>query len=46
MNLVNAHIETTALQWPNSQPLKDQISIPLALSLQPFAHQTTLGSIP
>jgi hypothetical protein len=44
--LVNPHVETTAQVWPNSQELKDYLSIPLALALQPLAHDHAEGSIP
>lgn len=36
--LMNPHVESTSTHWPNSQQLKDHLSFPLALSLQPFAH--------
>ncbi len=45
MNLVNPHIETTAGKWPNSQQLKDHLSIPLTLSMEPFGHSQLPGSI-
>jgi len=43
--LVNSHLETTSEVWPNSNELKEHLSLPLALSLQPFAHDQSQGSI-
>lgn len=36
--LTNPHVESTAAIWPNNQQLKDKLSFPLALALQPFAN--------
>ena len=40
----NPHVETTAEIWPNNHDLKEYISVPLALSLQPLAHEQPLTS--
>jgi hypothetical protein len=37
--LVNPHVESTGSHWPNSQQLKEHLSFPLALALQPFANE-------
>lgn len=43
--LINPHVESTANYWPNNQTLKEYLSIPLTLSLHPFAHEHPLSTI-
>ena len=43
--IINPHIDTTAREWPNSHELKEYLSIPLAVSFQPFAHEQPNGEI-
>jgi hypothetical protein len=37
--LINPHVDSTCTHWPNSQQLKEHLSFPLALALQPFSNQ-------